>query len=247
MQLTERDEAMVEWLSVVRLADMEALRWALGGLSGAGAPVSLRKAQQWTARLAEVGLVARARPTFRDGSIVWATHQAIGKTAPNLFRQTTRHEVAVAAVSARYLCRGYSWERDRKPGMRNEHQTDGVAVRPDGRRELVEVELTPKTNDRYRVIMENHSWRLAREGVDRIVYFCDMTTARIVNREADTRVFRDDRHRILALPVFDVRGKWVGDENGAWDAVAESAPAVVPAQLDGLVAGGPATDGWGTR
>ncbi|WP_223695373.1 hypothetical protein [Leifsonia poae] len=48
-------------------------------------------------------------PRFRDGSIVWATHQAIGKTAPNLFRQTTRHEVAVAAVSARYLCRGYSW------------------------------------------------------------------------------------------------------------------------------------------
>lgn len=231
MQLTERDEAMLQWLSVVRLADMEALRWALGGLSGAGEPVSLRKAQQWTARLAEVGLVDRARPTFRDGSIVWATHQAIGKSAPNLFRQTTRHEVAVAAVAARYLCHRYSWERDRKPAMRNDHQTDGVAASPAGGRELVEVELTPKTNDRYRVIFENHTWRLAREGIERVVYFCDPGTARIVTREADVRVFRDDRSRILVLPVFDVRGKWVGDERAAW---AERTPSPAPTPLPEL-------------
>ena len=231
MQLTERDEAMVEWLSVVRLADMEALRWALGGLSGAGVPVSLRKAQQWTARLAEVGLVDRARPTFRDGSIVWATHQAIGKSAPNLFRQTTRHEVAVASVAARYLCRGYSWERDRKPGTRHDHQADGVAVSVEGRRELVEVELTPKTNDRYRVIFENHAWRLAREGIDRVVYFCDSATARIVAREADVRVFRDDRPRVVVLPVFDKRGKWIGTEHAAWAGAPLQGDLV---QLDGI-------------
>ncbi|NNC14077.1 hypothetical protein HII28_19640 [Planctomonas sp. JC2975] len=228
MQLTERDEAMLDWLSVVRLADMDALRWALAGLSDEAEPVSLRRAQQWTARLAEVGLVDRARPTFRDGSIVWATHQAIGKSAPNLFRQTTRHEVAVAAVSARYLARGYTWERDRKPAMRNDHQADGVAVSGDGKRELVEVELTPKTNDRYRVIFENHVWRLAREGVERVVYFCDAPTSRIVGREADVRVFRDERHRIVIAAAFDVRGKWVGDEGAAWRGSASPAPTPLP-------------------
>lgn len=230
MQLTERDEAMLEWLSVVRLADMSALRWALAGLAGSTeGPVSLRKAQQWTARLAEVGLVDRARPTFRDGSIVWATHQAIGKSAPNLFRQTTRHEVAVATVSARYLARGFSWERDRKPAQKNEHQVDGVAIAPDGRRELVEVELTAKVSHRYRMIFQSHTWRMAREGVDKVRYFSDPATARIVTREADNLVFRDDRHRVIVASVFDVRGHWVADDDAPFR---DLAPLAVP--LDGL-------------
>ena len=29
VQLTKRDEAMLDWLSVVRMADQEAVRWAL--------------------------------------------------------------------------------------------------------------------------------------------------------------------------------------------------------------------------
>lgn len=231
MRMTDRDEAMLEWLSIVRLADMEAIRWTLAGLAGASEPVSLRKAQQWVARLAEVGLVDRGRPTFRDGSIVWATHQAIGKTAPNLFRQTTRHEVAVAAVSARYVFHGYEWERDRKPvNRRVDHQVDGVAKKGD-RVELVEVELTPKTTDRYRMIFENHSWRLDRDGVSRVVYFCDAGTERIVRREADTRVFHVQRPNVVTLPVFDVRGRWVGDSPHIWGSPPQGVSVAV--ELDG--------------
>jgi hypothetical protein len=66
VQWTDRDEAMVDWLLVVRLAEMDAIRWALGALSGAGVPVSTRKAQQWVVRLEGAGLVERARPTCRD-------------------------------------------------------------------------------------------------------------------------------------------------------------------------------------
>ena len=32
VQLTKRDEAMLDWLSVVRMADQEAVRWALAAL-----------------------------------------------------------------------------------------------------------------------------------------------------------------------------------------------------------------------
>ncbi|MEO8095886.1 MAG: hypothetical protein ABI632_13280 [Pseudolysinimonas sp.] len=226
MRLTDRDEAMLEWLAVVRLADMDTIRYALGGLSGSGEPVSLRKAQQWVLRLHEAGLLDRARPSFNDGSVVWATHQWVGKAAPNLFRQTTRHEVAVAAVSARYLLHGYTWHRDRVPQTKVENQVDGVAVKGD-RVDLIEVELTPKIGARYKGIFESHTWRLQREGVTRIVYFCDPATERVVRREADTRVFRGERHRVVTLPVFDNRGRLVGDDRPLWwdEPGAASAPA----------------------
>jgi hypothetical protein len=209
VQWTDRDEAMVNWLLVVRLAEMDAIRWALGALSGSGVPVSTRKAQQWVVRLEGAGLVERARPTYRDTSIVWATAAAIGRPAPNLFRQTIRHEVAVSAVSARYLAHGYTWQRDRKPVARLDHQADGVAIR-DGEAELIEVELTPKTWQRYKMICENHSHRLAHDGVTRVAYFCTEDATRAVTRAADKYVFRTERPGLQAETVFDVRGQWVG-------------------------------------
>lgn len=213
VQMTSRDEAMLAWLGVVRLADMEGVRWALAGLSDAevDGPVSVRKAQQWVARLMSVGLVARARPTFRDGQIVWATHQAIGRQAPDLYRQTTRHEVAVSTVAARYLAQGYTWTRDRRPQRLTEHQVDGVATK-DGRVELVEVELTAKTLHRYQHICAAHASRLADGSVSRIVYFATPDAARAVAREADKFLFRDHRSKLVTLSVFDKRGKWVADD-----------------------------------
>ncbi|RXZ72778.1 hypothetical protein [Agromyces albus] len=232
VQLTSRDEAMLEWLSVVRMADVEAIRWALSGLAGdhSGSPVSRRKAQQWVARLAGVGLVDRARPNFQDGQVVWATHQAIGRSAPNLYRQTARHEVAVAAASARYLARGYAWYRDRRPGSTQDHQVDGVAVRGE-RIELVEVELTPKTLHRYKAIHTNHATRMTTTRVTRVVYLCTADAARVVAREADRFIFRTERDRLVTLPVLDARGKWVGDDAGLWGDAPEPAvgdPTVTP-------------------
>ena len=211
MRLTSRDEAMLDWLDVVRMADMDAIRWALGGLSGAGEPVSTRRAQQWVARVAEVGLVDRTRPTFRDGAIVWATHQAIGRPAPNFFRMTTRHEVAVAAISARYLARGFVWRRDRRAATVFDHQADGVATRGSDL-ELVEVELTAKNVPRYKQICENHAFRLANEGVTKVAYYCSRDAARVVAREADRLIFRTERAKLETHLSFDVRGRWIGSD-----------------------------------
>ena len=232
VQLTSRDEAMLEWLSVVRMADVDAIRWALAGLAGdhTGSPVSRRKAQQWVARLAGVGLVDRARPNFQDGQVVWATHQAIGKSAPNLYRQTARHEVAVAAASARYLARGYTWFRDRRPASTQDHQVDGVAIKGD-RIELIEVELTAKTLHRYKTIHTAHATRMTTTGVTRVVYLCTPEAERVVAREADRFIFRTERPRLVTLPVLDARGRWVGDDNAPWDDTAEPASGSVAPTL----------------
>jgi hypothetical protein len=230
VQVTERDDAMMEWLDVVRMADTEAIRYALAGLAGADAPVSVRRANQWVERLVEVGWVRRTRPTYRDASIVWATSEGVGKPAPSLFRATTRHEVAVAAVSARYMFHGYTWARDRRQRGLTDHQGDGVATRGD-LVELIEVELSAKRLDRYKLICESHARRLLEEGFSRVVYLGTADAIRTVHRQADRYIFRTERERLVGLPVFESRGSWKGDDDRLWSGVREPLPQ--PAELAG--------------
>lgn len=225
VQLTKRDEAMLDWLSVVRMADQEAVRWALAALPDGCAeqPVGVRRGNQWIARLVDEGLVQRAQPAFNDRSIIWATHQGIGRVAPNLYRQTTRHEIAVAAVSARYLARGYTWFRDRRPASLQDHQVDGVAVKGDIV-ELVEVELTAKTLGRYKLICNSHADRMTTGGITRVVYLGTPEATRVVSGQADKFIFRDQRSRLVTLSTFDVRGRWIGREAQLWDTMPEPMP-----------------------
>jgi hypothetical protein len=210
--ITARDEQMLEWLGIVRVTDMEAIRFALAAFADATQPLSLRRAQQWAARLREQDLVDNARLTLRDGSAIWATQKVTGKRPINLLGQTFRHEVAVASASARYLFNGWSWARDRKASSYHDHQADGVATRGD-ETELVEVELTPKAIERYGPIFASHSWRMAREGVTRVVYLCTADATRMVSREADRHIFRNDRQRLVAITAFEKRGIWI-DQSG---------------------------------
>lgn len=223
MQLTRRDEAMIDWMSVVRMADIEGVRWALAGLSesGVGEPLTVRRANQWIVRMAEAGLVDRVRPMYRARQIIWPTNKATGRSAPTLFRQTMRHELAVASVSARYLARGYSWQRDARPQSLMDHQADGVATKGE-RVELIEVELTAKKLSRYRQIHAHHGSRLASGAASRVVYVCTADVARVVAREADKFMFRDQRDQLVALPLVDGQGKWVADGNALWDGTFES-------------------------
>jgi hypothetical protein len=224
---------MLEWLSIVRLADMDALRFALAGFQTdehPTDPITLRVAQEWVARMVKVGMVGRARPSFQHSSIVWATHQATGRVAPNLYRQTTRHEVAVANIAARYIAQGYGWGRDRKPDSLQEHMADGVATKG-SHRELVEVELTPKTLGRYKLIHNSHADRLTGEGFSRVVYACTPDAARVVGREADRYLFRDLRTRLVVGAVFDIRGAWTGHQDAIWVGVPDPEPAMVQAPL----------------
>ena len=217
VRVTGRDEAMLEWLGVVRLADIEGIRWALSGLSEVESegPLARRKAQLWVTRMARAGLIGRGRPTFSGGSVVWPTPQP-GSRAPDLFRQTTRHEVTVAQTAGRFLTRGYRWGRDRRPVSLQDHQGDGVAVRDDGVVDLVEVELSPKTPLRYRGIFASHGDRLTRGGITRVVYLCTPEAGRVLLREADANLFRDVRPRVVVLPVFDARGQWTGPDDAPW-------------------------------
>lgn len=211
MQLTGRDEAMVVWLESVRLADMESVRWALGGLGGGERPVGLRVAQTWVSRMVSTGLVGRARPAFRDGSVVWATFQATGKNAPSVYRQTVRHDVAIAATSARFLCAGFKWSLDPKIGQSNQHVADGQVTR-DGRVELIEVELTPKVEKRYNDIRQKFEWRLLREGVSRVYYFgTDEALSAVRRHLVDKYVDPNVRAMFELVPAFDARGKWISD------------------------------------
>jgi hypothetical protein len=233
IQFTSRDDEMLRWLGVVRLADMETVRLALGAMHGSDRGVHLRKAQNWVARLIELGLVERGRPTHREGSIVWATAKAVGRQAPNLLGQTTRHDVAVANVSARYLLRGWEWARDRKAEGFLDHEVDGVAKRG-SQVELIEVELTPKARSRYKGICDSHTDRLLHEGVSRIVYACTSDAARMVSREADKHVFRTERDRLVSFTGFDKLGRWIARDDALWYGQTEPQETALPVQLQGL-------------
>ena len=66
IQVTDRDEAMLAWLNVVRMADLEAVKFALAGLAGAGEPVGKRRANQLVARMEKVAtepILARSTKT----------------------------------------------------------------------------------------------------------------------------------------------------------------------------------------
>jgi hypothetical protein len=221
--ITNRDEQMVEWLRVIRVSDMESIRFALPAFADATRPVTLRRAQQWVARMGETGLIDRARLTLQDGSAIWATQRATGMRPLNLLGQTFRHEVAVASASARYLFNGWSWARDRKASSYHDHQADGVATRGD-ETELVEVELTPKAIERYGPICSSHSWRMSHERVTRVVYLCTADATRMVAREANRHIFRDDRERLVTITAFDKRGTWI-DTSGHFPTEWMSTPA----------------------
>jgi hypothetical protein len=233
IQLTSRDDAMLEWLGVVRIAEMDALRYALAATSGATEPVHLRRAQFWVKRLEALGLVARGRPTHRDTSIIWPTQKASGKQPLSMLGQTMRHEIAVAAVSARYLMNGYSWRRDRKPVGMFDHEADGVAVKGNIV-ELVEVELTPKAIARYKNICDSHSSRILHEGVSRVVYPSTAEASRMVNKQADRYIFRTERERLVAFTAFDKAGKWVARDAALWVGARQPTDSELPSELAGF-------------
>lgn len=191
--------------------------------------------QEWTNRLVArvFGLPLTIRRVGRRGQVDVAIAEddctSVRRISPSLFRQTTRHEVAVATVSARYLAQGFTWRRDRQPSGRLEHQADGVATRG-GIVELVEVELTPKSWRGCQKIVTNHAYCLVHEDVDRVAYFCTADAYRAITREADKQLVRSERPRVVSCPCLDARGLWIGPNLGAGDHAVQLEAA---RQLDG--------------
>ena len=216
MWVVPRDEAMFGWFQIVRIADVQAVRWVLGALNGAERPVSVRRAQSWCARMESVGLVERAQLGGRGGALVWATYASTGQAAPNLYRQTTRHEVAVATTSARYAAAGYAWQRDDKPTHAGGHQADGVALARDWV-ELIEVELTPKRMPRYGSIFTAYRRRLERGDADQITYLCTADAARAVETALHALLpGRSIAPQVEVHVVFGPSGDWTDEALPRW-------------------------------
>jgi hypothetical protein len=169
-------------------------------------PVSTRRAQEWVARMELVGLVERQNLGGPGGSAVWGTFEATGQGRPNIYRQTTRHEIAVSAVSTRYLAAGFAWRRDDRPAFVGGHQADGVAI---GLRssQLIEVELTAKRAPRYASIFSAYRRRLELGDATRIAYLCTDDAARAVRTALTASpAGRAIAARIGVRAVFDQRG-----------------------------------------
>ncbi len=207
---------MFGWFGIVRIADVQSVRWVLGALNGADRPVSVRRAQSWCARMEVAGKVERAQLGGRGGALVWATYAGTGLSKPNLYRQTTRHEVAVAAASARYATAGYAWRRDERSQFTGGHVADGVALSL-GWTELIEVELTPKRLPRYAQIFRTFERRFDVGDMTAITYLCNKEGARAVRAALDSLPpGRAIAAQVEVHEVYDRAGLWLDDALPGW-------------------------------
>lgn len=228
VRLTDRDAAMFEWFSIVRVTTMEGVRWVLGALNDASGPVSKNQAFVWVRRMQELGMIERARvPPFR-GTMLYATPRAIKKRAPDLLRQTTRHELMVSVISARYIHAGWHWDRDLDKAEAL-HEADGVAS-SDGVTDLVEVELTAKRRTRYEEIFRSFRERLDDDPELRVVYLCTVDAGRVVRDALTKGAGMDIASRTYVVDLFGRDGAWVGDEYpaGLFDATSPKVAASEP-------------------
>lgn len=214
--VVRRDEQMLEWFSIVRVANMQTVRWVLGALNGWDRPVTSRQAQSWCARMRIAGMVDSARLGDGGGSAVWATHKAIGVAKPDLYRQTTRHELAVASASARFAAAGYAWRRDEKAPFVGGHQADGVAIAVDWV-ELIEVELTAKRLPRYASIFNAYRGRLNAGDASQITYIANASGARAVRHALqELPAGRAISGQVAIHEVFDRGGIWSEEALPDW-------------------------------
>lgn len=215
--LTERDELALSWFGIVRISNVDTVRWLLGAVNGWDRPVQIRQAQRWVARMEVAGKIRRTVLGTPGGSVVWATSDVPGARRPNLFSQTTRHEIAVSAASARYALAGFAWQEDDRPTTTGGHRADGVALAAADHATLIEVELTPKRAPRYAHIFSSLRRRLDRGEADRVVYLCNPDAAKAVRA-----ALRRPTAQVLAgrIDVHVTYGPqtaaWEGDELPRW-------------------------------
>ena len=215
--VTDRDEAALVWFRIVRISNVQTVRWLLGAVNGWERPVQLRQAQRWVSRMETAGKIRRVHLGGPGGAVVWATFDVTQATKPNIHGQTTRHEIAVSAASARFAVAGWAWQRDDRPDKVGGHQADGVAIGARDDALLIEVELTPKRAPRYVQIFAAYSYRLDRGDARRVVYLCNPDSARAVRTALKQPMGRRVADRVEVHDVFDPDTTfWAGETLPAW-------------------------------
>lgn len=204
MRLTERDIQVVEWLRLVRIADMEGVRAGLEAYSGEQKQ-SLRLAYRWVERMKLAGLVKAETPFYGVGQICWVTPQGGGaQKKPNLFSQVARHNIQVARISALWVGKGWAWELDDREG----HRVDGIAVSP-GKRIAIEVELSPKELRRLRGILLSHWMRIDSGELEEIWYYCTPQASAALHKSVEDMTKNHGvffGHSLKIIEHFDVLG-----------------------------------------
>lgn len=220
VRLTARDLHVLDWLGVVRLTNMQGLRWILGGFNGERGPVTVRKAQRWAARMEEIGRVQRGQLSTVGGSLIWPAFDESGRSAPDLFRQTTRHEISVSLAAARFYADGWAWHPDRLVAKKGDHQGDGVAIYSDAEgsvAHVIEVELTPKHRPRYVQIFRAFGRRIDEGDVSGVVYLCTAESARAVRAAlADPLIGPRVAEHVVVVDAFERMGSWDEDTLPEW-------------------------------
>lgn len=205
VRVTNRDMQVIEWLKMVRIADMEGVRAGLEAHSG-GQKQSMRLAYRWVERMKQARYVRAETPFYGSGQICWVTPLSGGNPKkPNLLSQVARHDVQVARISALWISKGWIWELD---NSERRHRADGLALSPN-KRVAIEVELTAKEQRRLKSILLSWIRRIDTEEIHEVWYYCTPAAAAALRRAVESMTKEQGiffGHSLKILEHFDALG-----------------------------------------
>jgi hypothetical protein len=190
--LSNRDEEVLAWIGEQYLAPRDVLGQLLGRASEheaarAAGRVTDTVVDRTLRRWRDLGLAQCQRFLVGEMATVWPTRTGLtvaglGYRASEPSMATLAHRHAVArvrvAIEAANPQVGWICERELRDGTagRQAHLPDGVVHTAQGRT-AIEVELTPKTEERVRDIL----WRLTAV-YDRVVYYATPRAGAVVRK-----------------------------------------------------------------
>jgi hypothetical protein len=206
--LSRRDEEVLAWIGEQYLAPRDVLGQLLGRASehesvrDAGwvtDTVVDRTLRRWR----DLGLAQCRRFLVGEAATVWPTRTGLvvaglgyRASEPSMATLAHRHAVARVRLAIEAANPDITWvcERELRDGTRGRqaHIPDGVVRTAEGR-VAIEVELTPKTEERVRDIL----WRLSA-AYDRVIYYATPRAAAVV-RKAGRHL--DDKLVIRPYPL----------------------------------------------
>ena len=206
--LNRRDEEVLGWIGEQYLAPRDVLGQLLGRASDdeaarAAGTVTDTVVDRTLRRWRDLGLAQCQRFLVGEMATVWPTRAGLTvaglgyrPSEPSMATLAHRHAVARvrAAIEAANPTITWICERELRDGTRGRqaHLPDGVVHTAEGRRTAIEVELTPKTEERVRDILWRHL-----PAYDRVVYYATPRAATVVRKAGGYHL---DRGSLIIRP-----------------------------------------------